>query len=88
MYMYVNPRNGSPPMIQVTVKLFASFRSGRFDQESREYPDSTKVVDIVRELDVPEAEIGILLLNSVHVDLQRQLQDGDTLAIFPLVGGG
>lgn len=75
-------------MIQVTVKLFASFRSGRFDLENRKYPLSTKVADVVKELDIPEAEIGILLLNSVHVALQQQLQDGDTLAIFPLVGGG
>jgi molybdopterin converting factor small subunit len=75
-------------MIQVTVKLFASLRIGRFDREIREYPQATTVADIVRELQIPEAEVGILLLNFVHVDLQRQLADGDALAIFPLVGGG
>lgn len=75
-------------MIQVTVKLFASLRIGRFDREIREYPQTTTVGDVVRDLQIPEAEVGILLLNFVHVDLQRQLADGDALAIFPLVGGG
>lgn len=75
-------------MIQVTVKLFASLRIGRFDRENREYPQTTTVGDVVRDLQIPEAEVGILLLNFVHVDLQRQLADGDALAIFPLVGGG
>ena len=88
MYMYVNPMNGGPSMMQVTVKLFASFRAGRFDLEIREYPQATTVADVVRGLKIPESEIGILLLNSVHVDLQRQLADGDVLSIFPLVGGG
>ncbi|MBW6508060.1 MAG: MoaD/ThiS family protein [Desulfuromonadales bacterium] len=74
--------------MQVTVKLFASFRIDRFDREIREYPPATTVADVVRELKIPETEIGILLLNSVHVDLQRQLADNDVLAIFPLVGGG
>ena len=75
-------------MIQVTVKLFASLRIGRFDREIREYPQATTVGDVVSDLQIPEAEVGILLLNFVHVDLQRQLADGDALAIFPLVGGG
>lgn len=75
-------------MIKVTVKLFASFRLGRFDMEIREYPSATTVADIVRDLNITEADVGILLLNSVHVNLQRQLVDNDVLAIFPLVGGG
>ncbi len=75
-------------MIKITVKLFASFRIGRFDREIREYPPATTVADVVRDLQIPAAEVGILLLNFVHVDFQRQLADGDTLSIFPLVGGG
>ncbi|WP_337906869.1 MoaD/ThiS family protein [Pelovirga terrestris] len=75
-------------MMKITVKLFASFRIGRFDREIREYPQATTVGDVVRDLQIPEAKVGILLLNFVHVDLQRQLADGDALSIFPLVGGG
>lgn len=72
----------------VTVKLFATFRQGRFDIEQREYPQSTMVKDVVTDLDLPEEKLGVVMINSRHVELERFLKDGDTLAIFPLVGGG
>lgn len=74
--------------MQVTVKLFANFRHGRFNIEVRQYPPGTTVGQIVEEIGIPKNELGILLVNSRHVDLDRELQDGDTLALFPLVGGG
>lgn len=74
--------------MQVTVKLFATFRIGRFDIEVRDYPVGTRVGAVVAELDIPEETLGILMVNSRHVDLERVLEEGDTLAIFPLVGGG
>jgi sulfur-carrier protein len=74
--------------MKVTVKLFATFRAGRFDIEIREYPDGTIVEQIVNELELPREKLGIVMVNSRHVDLDRVLQDGDTLALFPLVGGG
>ena len=74
--------------MKVTVKLFVSFQIGRFNQELREYPDQTLIGSVVRELNVPEEEVGILLLNAVHAKLEQPLSDGDILAIFPLVGGG
>jgi len=74
--------------MKVTVKLFATFRADRFDIESREYPDGTVVEQIVDELELPREKLGIVMVNSRHVDLDRELRDGDTLALFPLVGGG
>ena len=74
--------------MQITVKLFATFREGRFTIESRDYPDGTTVGDIVKELKIPEEQLGILMVNSRHVDLERVMVDGETVAIFPLVGGG
>lgn len=74
--------------MKVTVKLFASFQTGRFKIEIRDYPDQTVIGTVVRELNIPEAEVGILLLNAVHAKLDQSLSDGDLLAIFPLVGGG
>ena len=74
--------------MQVTVKLFASFQTGRFKIEVREYTDQTLIETVVRKLNIPEEEVGILLLNAVHAKLDQPLNDGDLLAIFPLVGGG
>jgi molybdopterin converting factor small subunit len=74
--------------MKITVKLFATFRTGRFAIEERDYPEGTTVAQIVDELALPHAQLGILMVNSRHVDLDRVLADGETLAIFPLVGGG
>jgi molybdopterin converting factor small subunit len=72
----------------VTVKLFASFRTGRFAIQAGDYPDGTTVGDIVTQLGIPAGELGIMLVNSRHVKLEQSLADGDTLALFPLLGGG
>lgn len=74
--------------MKITVKLFASFRTGRFSIEDRHYPEGTTVADVVAELHLAEQELGIMMVNSRHVKLDRVLEDGDTLALFPLLGGG
>lgn len=74
--------------MQITLKLFATFRTGRFSEEKREYPPGTRVTDIVSELRIPEQEIGMIMLNSRHAELEQELREGDSLALFPLVGGG
>lgn len=74
--------------MHVTVKLFASFRTNRNALEVCQYPDGTTVADVISHKEIPVAEVGIMLINSRHVHLDRELQDGDTLAIFPLLGGG
>lgn len=74
--------------MRITVKLFATFRKGRFDEQVREVPPGTTVSRIVDEAGLPKREIGIVLVNSRHADLSRELSDGDTIAVFPLVGGG
>lgn len=74
--------------MKVTVKLFATFQKGRFVIEQREYPPGTLVGSVVSELQIPQASLGIVMINHRHVNLDRELADGDTLAIFPLVGGG
>jgi len=72
----------------LTVKLFATFRTWRFVTEQCEYPEGTTVADIAATLKIPESELGIMLVNSRHVGLNHTLANGDTLALFPLLGGG
>lgn len=74
--------------MQVTVKLFASFRTGRTPIEICDYPAGTTVADLVSERGIPVGELGIMLINCRHVHLDRELADGDIVAIFPLLGGG
>jgi molybdopterin converting factor small subunit len=74
--------------MKITVKLFASFRTGRFDIETGDYPEGTTVADVADLLKLPQSELGIMMINSRHVKLDRVLVEGDTLALFPLLGGG
>jgi molybdopterin synthase sulfur carrier subunit len=74
--------------MNVTVKLFATFRTGRFATETREYAPGKTVKCIIEELSLPEDDIGATLINGCHVEEDSELKDGDTLSIFPLVGGG
>jgi sulfur-carrier protein len=74
--------------MNITVKLFATFRIGRFAELSRTYPPGTRIAAIIEELRLPVAQIGMILCNCRHVEPDLELQDMDTLSIFPLVGGG
>ena len=74
--------------MRVTIKLFATFRIDRFDIETRQYPEGTTVGQIVDDLELPRQQLGIVMVNSRHVELDRRMADGETLAIFPLLGGG
>ncbi|GBE14960.1 thiS family protein [bacterium BMS3Abin14] len=74
--------------MRVTIKLFATFRNGRFKIEERDYPPATRAGAVIEQLQIPAAKVGILFLNHRHVDENQELSEGDTLAIFPLLGGG
>ena len=74
--------------MKITIKLFATFRVGRFASTVQECRPGTTVGEIIGELNIPEKELGMVLVNSRHVELDQQLNDGDSLSIFPLVGGG
>ncbi len=74
--------------MQVNVKLFAYFRDGRFIEEIREYPGTTSVSDIIHSLNINLNEVGVTMINSRHCLLDTQLEEGDSLGIFPMIGGG
>lgn len=74
--------------MEIEIKLFASLRVDRFKAAVREYPLATKIGQVAGELDIPEREIGIVLLNGQHASLADALEDGDVLSLLPLVDGG
>ena len=73
--------------MRVKVKLFASFREGRFVEEDREYAPAATVSDVVSDLAI-EGKVAIIFLNGRHARPDQPLSDGDTLALFPPIGGG
>ena len=74
--------------MKITIKLFATFRQDRFKVEDRDVTPETTVADVLKSLDIDEAEVGTLFVRGRHVEPDRVLEDGEALAVFPLVGGG
>jgi molybdopterin converting factor small subunit len=74
--------------MQITVKLFAGFRNGRFKVRVIEFEAGIMVTQVIQKVELPEAEVGILICNGRHIELTDKLEEGDVLSVFPKVGGG
>ncbi len=74
--------------MRIKIKLFASLRQGRFDIADRDFPDGSAIRDVLKEISVPEKEAHIIFINGRHADPGSVLKEGDTLSVFPLIGGG
>jgi molybdopterin converting factor small subunit len=74
--------------MMIKVKLFASFRSGRFAEADWEYVEGLTLEDVLKKLNIDKKEVGVLLVNSRHAGIDYKLKEGDIISIFPVIGGG
>jgi molybdopterin converting factor small subunit len=74
--------------MRVTVKLFATLQKGRAGEEALELSPSTTVGQAMSAIGIPEDQVTLIFLNGRHAKTGEELSDGDTLALFPPVGGG
>jgi molybdopterin synthase sulfur carrier subunit len=80
--------------MKVLVKFFASYReTAGAAEEVIEAPEGSTVGDIVETVASKHPSLGpmkdaIRALNQNIVEADVKVKDGDTLAVFPLVGGG
>lgn len=74
--------------MKLSVKLFATYRQGRFDVAELERPEGLTVGGLLAELGLPLAELGFVLVRGRHAGLDQVLAAGDTVSVFPKVGGG
>ena len=74
--------------MKILVKLFANFRNGRFKAQDYDVPPGTTCGEIAAQLEIGEEELGVIMVNSRHAAVTQELHEGDTLSLFPLVGGG
>lgn len=72
----------------IQVRLFATFREDRFKDKEMDFPESAPVMDLLEMLEIPEDELGILLVNGQSATPQTELKPNDVVSIFPAVGGG
>jgi len=74
--------------MNITVKLFATFRVDRFREKGRDYPEGSTCREVLADVGIGEEELGILLVNGRHAPLEQVLDEGDAVSLFPLIGGG
>ncbi len=72
----------------VTVRLFAMFREGRFDEKELELPGGSSVDDLLEHLAIGEKDSKVLLVNGLSASVEDELSDADVVAIFPMIAGG
>ncbi len=75
-------------MIQVTVKLFAILRLNRKKEIILEMHEGVNVDSILEHLVISRQDATIMMVNGRHVRPEHILKNGDTLSLFPPVGGG
>lgn len=74
--------------MEVKVRLFATLREGRFREQILSMKENSRVIDIVNKYNIPSGEIAICLVNGRDADKLQFLKTGDTVSLFPPVGGG
>ncbi len=74
--------------MNITVKLFATLRTGREKIMSLDVEEGCSVSDVVKLLELPEGEVAIIMINGRGAEASSALANDDTLSLFPPVGGG
>jgi sulfur-carrier protein len=74
--------------MHITIKLFATLRKNRFDEKSLELPDGVTAGEIIDMCAIPPTEVTLIFINGRHSMPETKLAEGDTLALFPPIGGG
>lgn len=73
--------------MEVNVKLFADLREGRFKAETAKLEDNSHVIDVIKKYNLPLEEVAICFVNGCDADNDYVLHNGDTVSLFPPVGG-
>jgi len=73
----------------IHIKLFATLR--KYLPESPEaYPidPGINIKNLVEQIGIPVNAVKLIFVNSVKSDLSTRLEGGETVGLFPPVGGG
>ncbi len=74
--------------MMIKVRLFATLRDGRGKELNTEMGSNPTVDDILTVLHIKREDVAILLINGRDGSFDRPLSEGDTVSMFPPVGGG
>lgn len=74
---------------RIRLRLFASLRKWMPDNPiDHEVLGPKTIREFLLEKGIPEDAVAICICNGDKVSADRLLRDGDSLEIFPLIGGG
>jgi molybdopterin converting factor small subunit len=73
----------------ITIKLFATLKKYS-PPDAEKYPltPGNTLKDLVESLGMSEDEAKIIFIDGVKANLDSGLQGGETVSIFPPIGGG
>lgn len=79
--------------MKIEIRLFASLTRFMPDKSIKkpyamEIQEGTTIGDVFKSLHVPEESVKLIFLNGIHATTDQALKDGDTLGVFPALGGG
>lgn len=79
--------------MKIKVRLFASLARFMPDKSIKkpytmDIQEGATIGDVFKSLNVPEESVKLIFLNGIHATADRVLKDGDTLGVFPPLGGG
>lgn len=74
--------------MKAKIKLFATLRTGRFDEFLLDLEEQTTISDLLMMLKIEKKEAAIIFINGIHGDYDSVIKNGDEVAVFPPIGGG
>lgn len=74
--------------MKIKVRLFATLRNGREKEMIMDFEEEVTPRKIIDMLNIKVEDVAILMINGRDGELDRLLVDGETVSIFPPVGGG
>jgi molybdopterin synthase sulfur carrier subunit len=75
--------------VTIVVKCFASLaRFQPADAEAFPINAGESVAHVMARLGIPEGGVALIFVNNVHKSPDTVLKGGDTVGIFPPIGGG
>ena len=74
--------------MEIEVRLFATFRIGRWKNKQLTFEEGIQIIDVLDYLGIKKEKLGLVLVNGSYKEPCEKLKSGDILAIFPPVAGG
>ncbi len=74
--------------MKVRVILQATLRENRFSDELLEVGEGADVRELVRILDIPTEDVGVVVVNGKAATYKQALKEGDRVSLIPSMAGG